>query len=697
MDVWRGRDDNGRILSEWDPARTPLYTSGAFIYGGVSAHLHSRNRDRFPDDVVLAVPKIDPSDELFLPAISRFGYLQEDRAFEARRNHYWDQRTRIEQMIRCVEFDFADQREAILGDCPSVPLAARRTGNNHLMTLPVLSSLGIRRDGPAYTMSSIDIDRAVYDRGFANTIVVTGEANNIRDLALYWNLRATRVLSAQNPWPLWIPVSQLVTDEGKDIVSRAFGMAAYFGGVPLQEHEYQLYILSASLRDEDLRGQLASLYPKAQFCSSQLEPFYRQPAFGYITSDAREVHFNDGSGRVPIPRPQSLDHFAPFDRVFFDVKFGTARMPRPKSLLGDWRLHPNSLTTRITTSGAFSDFSNGTDSRHWTTLLPLTVPSGWQVLTDYFNSKGFGVHISDKARSAISVAKLFLNGTERMLLSSSLIHELLRWMSVAHEPASDSSPSRLYFAGRKAVTFPEIKKRLIGVDQATVKRVVERLVNAGILLRGASIKCPACQLSLWYPLGQINETWKCAGCHAEHPIPLGAQSTSWSYRVNELIAYGFDQGSIAPISAMTMLDLDCALNGRSLLGYYPGVTMSQMADSQTRVRAAEIDLVAFIDGNITIVECKEAGAANVLDDNEVRKVLDVGQDLNAERVIFATTGRFPQTLKESHEDSSPPLQWWERYQLLDCRGGLPAEQDDEVISSRATDYLRDLMNESDVT
>lgn len=105
------------------------------------------------------------------------------------------------------------------------------------------------------------------------------------------------------------------------------------------------------------------------------------------------------------------------------------------------------------------------------------------------------------------------------LLLRQSVRDLLREMSVRKGGAS----KRKYLAERRTFSYSSIHKRL----GENTERWVRRLVNGGILHRGADVRCETCGISQWQHIDELTNYWICKGCRTTQPLPINYSTTSW--------------------------------------------------------------------------------------------------------------------------------------------------------------------------
>lgn len=134
---------------------------------------------------------------------------------------------------------------------------------------------------------------------------------------------------------------------------------------------------------------------------------------------------------------------------------------------------------------------------------------------------------------------------------------------------------------------------------------------------------------------RFGSSFTCDGCNTEMPAPVGARAMNWSYRLNELLAKGRDQGVLPHLLAIWRSVRERGPN-TGLMGWHPGLEILGI-DSNQSLR--EIDVFGIDQGRISIGECKVNGPT--LHAEEIGHLASVGRELGAEQLLFATLTEFP--------------------------------------------------------
>jgi hypothetical protein len=157
---------------------------------------------------------------------------------------------------------------------------------------------------------------------------------------------------------------------------------------------------------------------------------------------------------------------------------------------------------------------------------------------------------------------------------------------------------------------------------------MHRMLAQSILLRGYNIRCPNCDLEIWYDLESMT-SWHglCQGCRSPVAISLEPHI---AYRLNQLFIAGLKNGALTVLLTALWLkgDSDDPLTWRA--GYVVD------KDGQK----TDIDLIARSGETLTFAECKdnfasdEAGVNTLI--TQLERNLTVACDIGADRFMFAT-------------------------------------------------------------
>lgn len=672
--------DRGVHVHRWEKPLDTLFIVGTLQYSALEAFARGITYDVSTADVSTATSAtIDPwilqqvliyqplsnfyiiqpglemdSNPLYLPLLSRYGRLNEDFVDDVLKQNGLHLETRYNKFANVIEHDFRNDTDGIFLS-PAVRINGKG-GTYSFGKFIDLTTLGISLHSAPYSFSGGTPEDPQEEEAFCDTIVVTGNANSVSDLCLYWNLR----IEHQNGFfPLWIPIELLREPEGLQIVTYALSFlnrSRLEYGLSLKPF---LYVTSTSMDDialkDDLDGKIVDTKLETKFHSKDYDRFFSGKYDYYQAKEDREVLFANGDVRVPISYSEVFQHFGSWDRITHEVSFHGVKLPQSIALHRQVRRQP----TRITSKG-FESFNR---PRELPTIKGIHIPDSWTILECIFLDAGYRCEPSDKGKFALGLLHLIGSIQNLRIISSSTVYELLE------EICSYKGTKRKYFAERKVYSHNFFRNRLGAATEVILKWLIDREV----IFRGITLKCPKCQLSKWYELDRIDKIWRCDGCLSNQIPPLSLSSGNWQYKINELYAMGHDQGFIThllTIYALLPEALLADITKTHTLGYHPGIKIKAMSDeakNKTEISEMELDIVSIINGRLIIGECKSLGQDITLE--EIQRYAKLANQLQCSRVIFAK----PSDLSESRQmfndigvDFSAEVEWLDEQDLFDA-------------------------------
>jgi hypothetical protein len=161
-----------------------------------------------------------------------------------------------------------------------------------------------------------------------------------------------------------------------------------------------------------------------------------------------------------------------------------------------------------------------------------------------------------------------------------------------------------------------------------------QLVAAGLIVRGAALRCPHCAYPDFFLLGELNEDLSCRGCRLTFGLPVvdrsGRNEQPLHYRLDGLMAQAMDQ-DLAPV--LLLVRRFAASNPRAL--YWPGLDLFR---GEAREPEIELDLLHASKGEVLIGECKRR--ADALTTEEVERRVTLALELGARPMFAALDGKF---------------------------------------------------------
>lgn len=650
------------FVRKWRDAEGALHLAEALQRSALAAFGDWLNPSESQHFVV--VPDLSEGDPLYLPILARWGALDDNALRRAvRRSHheYRDLPVEYSGFAKLQRVDLSGHpADALVGRVPAG--ASAEVDPSRGLNLIDLTLVGLVTTGAAWSGAGTP-ETPQLEEGYANFIVVTGDPNSVPDLALYWNLRNEQLGS--EPFPLWVPLDLLDGEDGEALVEEAMGMTH-----PSVRDEpprgSQLHVLSASSSQAELEGRLSSRFPEAVIKTERLSDFFTGRWKHYLTEEQTPFYFEDGVARVPRPKHDAFWHFLPLlDRAVYEIEIDGVRFPQSKAVKD--AIFGNS-PHRITKGGALEYLSYTTDRTPRGNLPTVQLPDGWALLSALFEEYGYDCVPTQKSNLSLGLLSLLGGVDNAKVLSCSKVYGALKQLSGRRGD------------GREFATTERKTKALGYFDQAwgrgPGRSLLSWLVERRILLRGTELTCPRCRLKRWYVVDRIGEVWHCDGCQEDMPIPLSPDATHWHYRVNELVAAGYDQGAVLPLLVLRLLRSTWGSSSdKSGFGCYPGVELKAKAGASVPVEHVEIDLVVLRHGRVLLFECKESGerldvpeeAAKFAE--QLSGLAAVADHLRASRVVNATTTAFPEDkaplLRDLPRDHACKVEWWEGEGILD--------------------------------
>jgi hypothetical protein len=312
---------------------------------------------------------------------------------------------------------------------------------------------------------------------------------------------------------------------------------------------------------------------------------------------------------------------------------------------------------------------------------PLLHPAAQDVLGRLGSRHGMN-WFKAKLRSALQIDDDVDSSIEDRLL---VIEE--RVAAMAGEPSVEEQHD---------LSFDEIRNVLW--DRPAAKGWLAWAERAGLILRGAQVRCSECSSRSWQPMASIAPPVVCVGCGLTIERPYDYDLIKFRYRATEFLLRLLKDDAI--VHALTLRFFDSVFRSTSddrgpIVGGYPGVTIRR-PESADPLGEADV-LFVMIDGRTGVGECKASAAGLVQD--EVVKLARLADALNASWTFTATLdrasecgalwhasptdGRIPHfALTAEHlYDAYPinviganPLNWRTSYMDVGGRGGISDEQ-----------------------
>jgi hypothetical protein len=154
------------------------------------------------------------------------------------------------------------------------------------------------------------------------------------------------------------------------------------------------------------------------------------------------------------------------------------------------------------------------------------------------------------------------------------------------------------------------------------------LADKQIFLRGYRLKCPVCDLDMWYAASEVDEHVICKGCRSVIQLPL---EMNFTYRLNQLFSAGLNQGGATVLLTLSLLYQNSE----------HGMMWEVSYKARKNGRETDLDLIAMCDGMLVLAECKNDFDFNTPE--KLKEVMDqlqqnivLAQALNANLFLFTT-------------------------------------------------------------
>ncbi len=127
-----------------------------------------------------------------------------------------------------------------------------------------------------------------------------------------------------------------------------------------------------------------------------------------------------------------------------------------------------------------------------------------------------------------------------------------------------------------------------------VNNTLPKLLHAGLVRRGYSIKCKHCMYTDWYPLDEVGETVRCIGCGEHTVTPL---QTAFQYRLSELTRRFFQRGGRAVVNTLWLFS-QRGIPGIASIG-------GEIIPIGEKKSVADVDMILLTIDEVGVVECKD--------------------------------------------------------------------------------------------
>jgi hypothetical protein len=411
------------------------------------------------------------------------------------------------------------------------------------------------------------------------SIVLLSHERWIEDLCVFWNLRMCPEVIYKDA--IALPIDLLRAPSNLHTLAawcdENIGHANYMNLVSVGVNKRRL----VRLRDR-LRPLLGS---RIRLVDVWYDHFWVHRFRTHEDEQSREVTIEDVAFRLAVLQPSFSDSVSHGDRWAVDADFTHHFRPMlgyvPPRFAGLNRLlfgEPCQLDSRALdrcparVAQARLSYRAGPATEH----IRGRLPSAEELFVSFLEHKGYRSSTTDKCRYVTGIARLLGGYDGAATLRDERVQQLFE---------------RMCRMGPHTIArMSEILKP--GDSQETVTDFAQNLARNSVLLRGYTIKCPACDLTQWYDIRALSETMSCAGCLSAIQPPPDAP---FSYKLNELMVRGIQQGAIPVL--LTILTLS-TLARHSFL-HVPGIEVRRGG-----IRT-DVDLLASCDGELLLAECKD--------------------------------------------------------------------------------------------
>jgi DNA-binding MarR family transcriptional regulator len=513
------------------------------------------------------------------------------------------------------------------------------------------------------TYGSLPIGRSlfVFDRG------------SFQELVAFWNLRGRLRDVGNRPMVFGVPLESLKDPETLTALSQFITRDNLYA----QEPDLGLMV-----------GQNRKLAQVA------LE------ALGFRADRGKTVRRSIGGGRGD--RPLSFGFFGPVqegpvkkgviihDQVTVTHREVSFRPPRPDTLpqTGHYirmGIEGLPLPMPLTDSGANAVLRNAFRSPEGLTIktdawigqgyVRLTVPDAWDALVQWASARGESVALSPPGRygqalldrlgglqnidalaSAQALAVLSaLTPLSRRKLAQRVVAEATRQAGVSLDEKLLTE-----LLGKNA-DFLELRARSATeiAGEATMPRkqilpALRSLVDAGFVVRGASVRCPRCRIAAVLSLSEQSERIRCRACKEEYLLPVleegGQIERPTVYLLDGLMARAMDQ-DLLPV----LLTLRACLPAD--ISTVRAVWLGLEFDSSDG--SVEHDLLISDGNTVWVAECKASAG---ISRGQLDSLLEFADRHEARPVLGALEGSFLASQKRAIVERGGSV--FERQQLL---------------------------------
>jgi len=282
--------------------------------------------------------------------------------------------------------------------------------------------------------------------------------------------------------------------------------------------------------------------------------------------------------------------------------------------------------------------------------VSIKIPAFESVIPKIFESKGYKCKRTTKSSIIEQLVKLLGGTAESELICKKNIFELL--ISLTPKKRTEKVIEKLF--GKKvsgldsdeiislvgkvkatgAVDFPIITmsiEQLVGKaeikssEKISFFKIIQKLYDKKIFLRGKSFNCLHCSSFVWLPLEEVTRNNYCNECGSEIQIPvyLNNKPETDYYRLNQLVVRAVDQGQM---STLLLLNYFAKQKYRT----YNFVTNLEIFSDSNLI--TDVDVFIRIGKKLGIGECKSNSGFNL---DQVDQIIKLAVSLKCDFLLFS--------------------------------------------------------------
>ncbi|MDR6905049.1 hypothetical protein J2X63_000735 [Agromyces sp. 3263] len=199
------------------------------------------------------------------------------------------------------------------------------------------------------------------------------------------------------------------------------------------------------------------------------------------------------------------------------------------------------------------------------------------------------------------------------------------------------------------LTFAAFRRVLGSISDAPIRALLDELLRARLLRRGLVLGCEECGSPSFVSIDDLAQVYECSHCGARNDF-IGAQwrrpmdEPVWHYDLHKAFRGLVDE------HGMEVLRAAARVGGATDAALTTSEVVFTDADGKPMY---EIDLIAFVNGQVTVGEVKSSGnmGSGAALRTAVKKRLDAAEILQADEVLFATAGAWPPSARAAIDKS----------------------------------------------